>query len=98
MGDAVSRPRPAARVPGPELVWQPTRVAISGNDMGIKPTCKEVHRLTSEGLDRELSVVERARKQVHLMVCGACRTFDNQMSLLRRAMRQLPPEDNSKKD
>lgn len=57
--------------------------------MGFKPTCKEVHRLTSEGLDRELSLVERARMSAHLMVCNACRNFTEQMALLRRAMRQL---------
>lgn len=59
--------------------------------MSLKPTCKEVHRLTSEGLDRELSLVERARVRMHLLVCVACRNFDGQMQLLRRAMRQLAP-------
>jgi predicted anti-sigma-YlaC factor YlaD len=57
--------------------------------MGFKPTCKEVHRLTSEGLDRELSLVERARVQAHLLVCIACRNFTNQMALIRRAMREF---------
>jgi predicted anti-sigma-YlaC factor YlaD len=57
--------------------------------MGIKPTCKEVHRLVSEGLDRDLSVVERMRMRTHLLVCRACRTFDGQMILIRRAMLQL---------
>jgi predicted anti-sigma-YlaC factor YlaD len=62
--------------------------------MSLKPICKEVHRLTSEGLDRELSMVERARVQVHLLVCNACRTFTDQMQLIRRAMRDLaPPAD-----
>jgi predicted anti-sigma-YlaC factor YlaD len=60
--------------------------------MSLKPTCKEVHRLTSEGLDRELSAMERARVRMHLVVCKACRTFDGQMQLLRRAMRQLTPD------
>lgn len=60
--------------------------------MSIKPTCREVHRLTSEGLDRELSLVERTRVRVHLMVCTACRNFTGQMDLLRRAMRQLAPD------
>lgn len=57
--------------------------------MGMKPTCREVHRLVSEGLDRDLSLVERARMRVHFMVCNACRNFDGQMLLLRRAMRRL---------
>jgi predicted anti-sigma-YlaC factor YlaD len=61
--------------------------------MGIKPTCKEVHRLTSEGLDRELSLVERARMQMHLLVCDACRSFTDQMQLIRNAMRRLTPAE-----
>lgn len=67
--------------------------------MSLKPTCKEVHRLTSEGMDRELSVVERARMRMHLLVCAACRNFDGQMRLLRRAMRALAPStDTESKD
>jgi predicted anti-sigma-YlaC factor YlaD len=59
--------------------------------MSLKPTCKEVHRLTSEGLDRELSMMERARVRLHLLVCEACRNFDSQMRILRRAMREFGP-------
>lgn len=65
--------------------------------MSLKPTCKEVHRLTSEGLDRELSVVERTRVRLHLLVCEACRNFTGQMDLIRRAMRKLslPADDQT---
>jgi hypothetical protein len=56
----------------------------------LKPTCREVHRLVSEGLDRDLSLVERSRMRLHLMVCTACTRFNGQMDLLRRAMRKLP--------
>ncbi|MES2258835.1 MAG: zf-HC2 domain-containing protein [Pseudomonadota bacterium] len=57
---------------------------------GLKPTCEEVHRLVSEGMDRELSLVERTRMQLHLMVCAACTRFNGQMELLRKAMRGFP--------
>jgi hypothetical protein len=60
---------------------------------GFKPTCREVHRLVSEGMDRELSLVERTRVRLHLMVCVACTRFSEQMDLLRRAMRQMPALD-----
>lgn len=66
--------------------------------MSLKPTCREVHRLTSEGLDRELSMVERARVRMHLLVCAACRNFTDQMNLIRRAMRQLAPDADRDKD
>jgi predicted anti-sigma-YlaC factor YlaD len=57
--------------------------------MGFRTTCKEVHRLTSEGFDRDLTVAERTRVRVHLLACAGCRNFGNQMQLLRQAMRQL---------
>ena len=60
---------------------------------GIKPTCREVHRLVSEGMDRDLSLVERTRMRLHLMVCEACTRFNGQMGLLRKAMREMPPDD-----
>ncbi|MES2150006.1 MAG: zf-HC2 domain-containing protein [Pseudomonadota bacterium] len=60
---------------------------------GLKPTCREVHRLVSEGLDRDLSLVERTRMRLHLIVCAACTRFNGQMDLLRRAMHKLPPVD-----
>lgn len=57
---------------------------------GLKPTCREVHRLVSEGMDRDLTLVERTRMRLHLMVCGACTRFNQQMDTLRRAMRGFP--------
>ncbi|MDP3844710.1 MAG: zf-HC2 domain-containing protein [Oxalobacteraceae bacterium] len=62
------------------------------------PTCSEVHHLVSEGLDRNLSPLERARMRFHFLICAACRTFDGQMTLLRRAMRTLPTVDTSGDD
>lgn len=66
---------------------------------GLKPTCREVHRLVSEGMDRDLTMVERARMRLHLLVCAACTRFNTQMDTLRKAMRgfplggDTPPED-----
>ena len=57
--------------------------------MSLKPTCREVHELVSQSFDRPLSVAERLRMRVHLMVCEACTRFDDQMLLLRRAMQRL---------
>jgi predicted anti-sigma-YlaC factor YlaD len=63
--------------------------------MGMLATCKEVHRLTSEGLDRELSMIERARMQMHLLVCIGCRNFEGQMQLLRGAMPRFSVPDRT---
>jgi predicted anti-sigma-YlaC factor YlaD len=65
---------------------------------GFMPTCAEVHRLVSEGLDRELSLTERARVRLHLMICDACTTFSGQMKLLRQAMRQWSLPDEPEND
>ncbi len=65
---------------------------------GLMPTCKEVHRLVSEGLDRDLSLIERARMRVHLMICDACQNFNGQMTLIRRAMRQMPYRNDAGQD
>jgi predicted anti-sigma-YlaC factor YlaD len=53
----------------------------------LKPTCREVHQLVSERMDRVLTLIERARVSAHLLVCPGCTRFDEQMQLLRRAMR-----------
>lgn len=43
----------------------------------------------SEELDRDLPLMDRVRVHLHLLVCDACKNFDGQMRLLRRAMRRL---------
>lgn len=67
--------------------------------MSLKPTCREVHQLTSEALDRRLTLRERVRVRVHLMLCAACTAFGQQIQLLRSSMRHFeipvesPPND-----
>jgi predicted anti-sigma-YlaC factor YlaD len=65
---------------------------------GFLPTCKEVHRLVSDGLDRELSLAERVRLRLHLVICDACSNFSGQMQLLRKAMRQWSLSDEPDTD
>lgn len=57
--------------------------------MKLQLDCKEVSRLISEGLDTGLAPAERARMRLHLVLCETCRTVDEQMQFLRRAMREL---------
>lgn len=61
--------------------------------MLIRLTCKEAHRIVSEGLDRDLGLFERTRLRLHLGVCDACTNFNGQMQTLRRAMKKLPLDD-----
>jgi len=55
----------------------------------MMPSCKEVTRLVSEGLDRELRIGERVALRVHFMMCKGCRNFQDQMAHLRQAMQGL---------
>jgi predicted anti-sigma-YlaC factor YlaD len=57
--------------------------------MKIGLDCKEVSRLISAGLDQSMPVPDRARLRYHFVLCKACRTVDEQMQFLRRAMREM---------
>jgi hypothetical protein len=52
-------------------------------------SCKQVTRLVSQGLDRELGFAERVRLRVHLAICDGCTNFRNQMDFLRKAVARL---------
>lgn len=52
-------------------------------------SCKQVSRIVSQGLDRELGFTERVRLRVHLAICGGCTNFSKQMAFLREAMARL---------
>ncbi len=52
-------------------------------------SCKEASRLVSEGLDRDLGLLARARLRLHLAICEGCTNFKKQMDFLRRALREL---------
>lgn len=81
-------------MPGSELVRQPPGAdRLNGEAMRLIPTCKEVHQLTSEGMDRRLTAFERLRIRLHLSMCDACTAFSAQMKLIRGAMRRLRGSD-----
>jgi hypothetical protein len=57
----------------------------------MKPllSCKEVSHLVSQGLDRRLGWLERARLRLHLAICDGCTNFNKQMQFLRKALSRL---------
>jgi len=55
----------------------------------MMPSCRDVTRLVSEGLDRELGFGERVALRVHFLMCRGCRTFEDHMAQLRQAVREL---------
>ena len=52
-------------------------------------SCKEVTRLVSRGLDRDLGFAQRVRLRVHFAICDGCTNFNRQMGFLREAMAKL---------
>ena len=52
-------------------------------------SCKQVSRLVSQGLDRELGFADRVRLRVHLAICDGCTNFSRQIAFLREAMAKL---------
>jgi len=51
-------------------------------------TCKDVTHLLSEAQDRKLTIAERTRLEMHLLVCTGCSNFRKQMAFLRAACRR----------
>lgn len=56
-------------------------------------TCKDVVRLVSEGLDRELPVDQQALLRAHYAICRGCTNMRERMAFLRRAMQKLRDGD-----
>ena len=61
--------------------------------MKIKLDCQELSRLISQGQDHTLPGPDRLRMRLHFVICEACRTVDEQMRFIRRAMRRLGDDD-----
>lgn len=59
----------------------------------VLPSCQEVSRLLSSGLDDRLPAADRARLRLHLVMCQACRNVSEQMQFLRQAMKRLGEQD-----
>jgi hypothetical protein len=60
--------------------------------MKVGLDCKEVSRLISEGFDQAMPAPERARLRYHFVICQTCRTVDEQMKFLRRAVKEMDKE------
>ena len=52
-------------------------------------TCKEVVRLASEGLDRDLPPGQQALVRAHCAVCRGCDALRERLAFLRRAMSRI---------
>jgi predicted anti-sigma-YlaC factor YlaD len=59
--------------------------------------CKEATRMLSEGLDRDLGIIERLRLQMHVSICRGCRSIGERFAFLRRAIQRAPAAEQDMK-
>ena len=52
--------------------------------------CREISRLVSESMERDIPLRRRLEVRMHLMMCRMCAGFARQIRLLRRAARENP--------
>ena len=66
----------------------------------MKPwlSCREASRRISEGMDRDLGLLERGTLRAHLMICSACSRVQRQFAFLRSAARAYPGPDEAAAD
>ncbi|MDT8375532.1 MAG: hypothetical protein RQ867_02210 [Mariprofundaceae bacterium] len=60
--------------------------------------CKEASQLQSDGFERGLTVTEHIRLRIHLLICGACRNYSENLELLNnifQGMRKQKKIDKS---
>ena len=55
--------------------------------------CREATRLISQSMDAKLPWHRLLAMKVHLLYCVWCRRYAAQLEFLRKATKQLPPEN-----
>lgn len=55
----------------------------------MKHFCREASRLESDAFERRLSPVEQLRLRLHLLICGACRDYRQELRLMRQLFRRI---------
>ena len=67
----------------------------------LMPPCREVVRWTSQDLDGQLRWHQHVRMQVHFLICALCQRYQQQLIMLRAALRsdpeRLATEDDAQK-
>lgn len=56
-------------------------------------SCKEASRLASDALNRRLTLRERIALRTHLLICAACRRFEQQIAFLHDAASRMSAAD-----
>jgi hypothetical protein len=54
------------------------------------PTCPEVVRILSLGMDKELSLLTRIKLRIHYLMCSFCEHYAKQLKYMREVAREFP--------
>ena len=54
------------------------------------PTCPEVVRILSQGMEKRLSLVTRIKLRVHFLMCSFCERYMKQLKYMREVAREFP--------
>ena len=54
------------------------------------PTCPEVVRILSLGMDKELSLITRIKLRIHYLMCAFCERYAKQLNYIREVSREFP--------
>src|SRR6266481_7343577 len=54
------------------------------------PTCPEVTRILSLGMDKQLSLTMRVKLRVHYLMCSFCERYMKQLKYIRQVSREFP--------
>ena len=54
------------------------------------PTCPEVVRILSLGMDKQLSLMMRIKLRIHYLMCSFCQRYMKQLKYIRQVSREFP--------
>jgi hypothetical protein len=54
------------------------------------PTCPEVTRILSLGMDKQLSLTMRVKLRIHYLMCSFCERYMKQLKYIRQVSREFP--------
>src|SRR5438132_14174669 len=54
------------------------------------PTCPEVTRILSLGMDKDLPLTTRIKLRIHYFMCSLCERYAKQLNYMRKVSREFP--------
>jgi hypothetical protein len=54
------------------------------------PTCPEIVRILSLGMDKDLPLITRIKLRIHYLMCSFCQRYMKQLKYIRQVSREFP--------